>query len=192
MAKVERESINFKLPKPLVEALRATAKERNTTATDLVIQGLRYVLGEVNGMETDVETRLHQLEAELNRLTSGIESSVENQLGQHSHRLSSLEQKLEAMATKLAQLEGALNAGQRYKSPARRQGYAYNSQVPQSLELQPFLAENLAKRLGVDTATLAREQKNKSQFEFESWSRNRDPSSTAWRYQDDGLYHPIK
>ncbi|MBD2415317.1 hypothetical protein H6H01_32320 [Nostoc calcicola FACHB-3891] len=82
--------------------------------------------------------------------------------------------------------------GQRYKSPARRQGYPYNSQVPQSVELQPFLAENLAKRLGVDTATLAREQKSKSQSEFESWSRNRDPSSTAWRYQNDGLFHPIK
>ncbi|MBD2450552.1 hypothetical protein H6G76_26170 [Nostoc sp. FACHB-152] len=186
MAKVERESINFKLPKPLVEALRAAAKERNTTATDLVIQGLRYVLGEVDGMETDVETRLSQLETELDRLANGVESRVDNKLGQHSQRLSSLEQRLETLATRLTQLEG-----QRYKS-ARRQAYPYNSQVPQSIELQPFLAENLAKRLGVDTATLAREQKSKSQSEFESWSRNRDPSSTAWRYQDDGLYHPIK
>lgn len=40
MAKVEQESINFKLPKPLATALRAAAKERDTTATDLVIQGL--------------------------------------------------------------------------------------------------------------------------------------------------------
>ena len=187
MAKVERESINFKLPKPLAEALRATAKERNTTATDLVIQGLNHVLGAVDGMESDTETRLHELEAELEQLANGIESRIDNELGQHSIRLSSLEQKLEAIATKLAQLEG-----QRYKSPARRQGYSYNSQVPQSIELHPFLAENLAKRLGVDTATLAREQKSKSQSEFESWSRNRDPSSTAWRYQNDGLYHPIK
>ncbi|MDZ7962899.1 MAG: hypothetical protein RMY34_34390 [Aulosira sp. DedQUE10] len=53
MAKVERESINFKLPKPLVEAKRAAVKKRNTTATDLVIQGLHHVLGEVDGMESD-------------------------------------------------------------------------------------------------------------------------------------------
>lgn len=45
MAKVERESINFKLPKKLADALRAKAKELNTTATDLVIQGLYHILG---------------------------------------------------------------------------------------------------------------------------------------------------
>ncbi len=43
MTKFERESINFKLPKPLAAALRKAARERKTTATDLVIQGLhRY------------------------------------------------------------------------------------------------------------------------------------------------------
>jgi len=36
MAKVERESINFKLPTTLANALRTAAQERNTTATDLV------------------------------------------------------------------------------------------------------------------------------------------------------------
>ena len=46
MTRVERESINFKLPKPLADALRDAAKERNTTATDLVIRGLHNILGE--------------------------------------------------------------------------------------------------------------------------------------------------
>lgn len=192
MAKVERESINFKLPKPLVEALRAAARERKTTATDLVIQGLDHVLGAVDGMESDVKTHLHQLEAELKQMANGIESRVDNELGQHQEQLSSLEQKLEAVTTKLAQLEGALLAGQRYKNSSRRQGYPYHSSVPQSVELQPFPPENLAKRLGVTTATLIRERKNKSQSEFESWCRNRDPSGTAWSYQDNGLYHPFK
>jgi len=41
----ERESINFKFPKPLADALRTAAKQRNTTATDLVIQGLNHILG---------------------------------------------------------------------------------------------------------------------------------------------------
>ena len=44
MTKIERESINFKLPKPLTAALRAKARELDTTATDLVIQGLHHVL----------------------------------------------------------------------------------------------------------------------------------------------------
>lgn len=43
MTNIERESINFKLPKTLTKALRAAARERNTTATDLVIQGLHHI-----------------------------------------------------------------------------------------------------------------------------------------------------
>ncbi|MCC5611913.1 hypothetical protein LC612_35570 [Nostoc sp. CHAB 5834] len=39
---------------------------------------------------------------------------MENELGQHSQRLSSKEQKLEAIATRLAQLEGALLVRQLY------------------------------------------------------------------------------
>ncbi|ARV59169.1 hypothetical protein BZZ01_11465 [Nostocales cyanobacterium HT-58-2] len=58
MANVERESINFKLPKTLTKALRTAARERNTTATDLVIQGLHHILGSAPGTETSVEIRL--------------------------------------------------------------------------------------------------------------------------------------
>ena len=70
MVKIERESINFKLPKLLTAALRKTARERKTTATDLVIQGLHYVLGSVEGTENGVETRLTRLEEQLNHLAS--------------------------------------------------------------------------------------------------------------------------
>lgn len=66
----EQESINFKLPKPLAAALIAAAKERKTTATNLVIQGLHHVLGDVEGVATDVDTRLHQLEAQLTKLAN--------------------------------------------------------------------------------------------------------------------------
>jgi hypothetical protein len=64
MVKVIRESINFKLPKPLAAALRKAARERNTTATDLVLQGLQRILGSVPGTETSVETRLRELETQ--------------------------------------------------------------------------------------------------------------------------------
>ncbi|GAX45644.1 hypothetical protein NIES4075_66650 [Tolypothrix sp. NIES-4075] len=77
MTKIERESINFKLPKPLTAALRKAARERNTTATDLVIEGLHHVLGSVPGTEDSVETRLAQLEEQLNHLTDSTDNHVD-------------------------------------------------------------------------------------------------------------------
>lgn len=152
------------------------------------MQGLHHVLGTVDGMELNVEHRLHQLETALAHLTNDIKAQRQGSVEETSKRLSSVEQKLDALVTRLAQLEQ-----HRYKSTPKRQGYPYRSQVPQSLELQPYAPENLAKRLGVDMASLAREQKHKSQSEFESWSRQRDPSSTGWRFNEgDRLYHPVK
>ena len=82
MTKIERESINFKLPKPLTAALRKAARERNTTATDLVIEGLHHVLGSVPGTEDSVEARIDQLEAQLNHLSNStdkhLDTDVEN------------------------------------------------------------------------------------------------------------------
>jgi hypothetical protein len=99
MAQIERESINFKLPKPLTAALRKVARERNTTATDLVIQGLHHVLGSVEGIQDSVETRLHKLEEELEYLTGSIEVRADNST---ETRLGNVEQKLEAVTTLLS------------------------------------------------------------------------------------------
>ncbi|MBW4607889.1 MAG: hypothetical protein KME22_11860 [Hassallia sp. WJT32-NPBG1] len=78
----QRESINFKLPKTLTAALRKVARERNTTATDLVIEGLHHVLGSVPGTEDSVENRLAQLEEQLNHLANNkdkrVNTDVEN------------------------------------------------------------------------------------------------------------------
>lgn len=184
MAKVERESINFKLPKPLAEALRAVAKQRNTTATDLVIQGLHHVLGNVNGVEIDVETRLHQLEEELKH--KGKETKEE--------RLSNVEGKLEAMATRLAQLEGAMMMLQRSQNTSRQRKPAYaNYYSGEAPKLMPFKEENLALRLVTDIATLRGQRSSLSGEDFIRWCKDRDPSSVGWRYeQKDGLYHPVK
>ena len=224
---IERESVNFKRTKSLVEALRAKAKERNTSATDLVIQGLHLILGQTEGIDksspdvidvmhdiitrlealeadraTDatatvngIEDRLHQIEAVLEHLANSIELCVESTGRQQlSERLSNLETKLEAIALRLDQLTNALgqlrldhrNTGRRQFSPS------YNQFYPRQVEIQSYTSENLAKRLGVDAATLTRERENKSVSEFESWSRNRDPSSLGWRFGDDGLYHKVK
>ncbi|MDZ8104713.1 MAG: hypothetical protein RM338_03695 [Nostoc sp. DedQUE12a] len=173
MAKVERESINFKLPKPLAEALRAAAKERNTTATDLVIQGLHHVLGAVDGVESDVENRLDQIESSLS---------------------SKFEAKLEAVTIKLAQLEGAMMILQRNQNTARGRKSAYSNYYSgQSPQLMPFKEENLILRLVTDVATLRSKRETLSQSEFVRWCKDRDPSSVGWQYdENDGLYHPVK
>ncbi|WP_242046387.1 MULTISPECIES: hypothetical protein [Calothrix] len=189
---MERESINFKLPKTLTKALRTAARERHTTATDLVIQGLYHVLGPTPGTEVSVETRLHNLEAQLtalaNRQENSIESGVENSLQQ---RLSLLEQKTEAIAQRLAKIEGAISvlSGRSYPNSKRKP----NNYHPPQLELQPLPAQNLASRLGLTASYLVDHFEKLSTKDFISWTRNRDPRSIGWEFHpEDGLYHPIQ
>ena len=121
MARIERESINFKLPKPLADALRKVARDRNTTATDLVIEGLHHVLGSVPGIEDGVETRLAQLEEQLNHLANSKDGRVDTDV---DNRLSLLEQKLETQALQLAKIEGVIaTLGQRSYTNNRRQAF---------------------------------------------------------------------
>jgi chromosome segregation ATPase len=210
MTKIERESINFKLPKPLTAALREKARQLNTTATDLVIQGLHHVLGkaydgvddskqdfqdlitriealEKQGIESSIENRLDQLETQLNYLESRIDRRGENGVKD----IEPLEEKLEALTMRIAQLEGAISIlGQRQQTtPTRRQAFTYH---PPQMELKPFTEENLAKRLAASALTIRNHRETKSPKEFESWCRQRDPGGLAWRYQKDGLYQPIK
>lgn len=191
MANVERESINFKLPKTLTDALRTAARERNTTATDLVIQGLYHILGPVSGTEVSLETRLHQLEIQFAKLANQQDTpQVQGVNDSSQQKFEKLEQKIEAISTKLAQLEGAIALlNQRSTPSSRRQSYNYH---PPQQQLQAYTKENLAKRLGVDLATLEREQSTQTSKDFERWCRSRDPGSLAWRRSDNGLYHPIK
>jgi hypothetical protein len=200
MSKIERESINFKLPKPLVNALRAKARELETTATDLVIQGLDYVLNltpDQTGKRIDnnLENRLHQLETEFQKLTNNIEarteSSVESKAGQDSKRLSNLEQNLETLARRLDILERALLSGKYGNSQKpHRSSYPYQQQ---EVTIQPFPAQNLAQRLGLTASSLSAEREKLTAKEFISWTRNRDPRSIGWEYHpEDDLYHPLQ
>ncbi len=192
---IERESVNFKRTKSLVEALRAKAKEQNTSATDLVVQGLHLILGQTEGIDKSsstvidvmhdiitrlealsassasdatatvngIEDRLHQIETALEHLANSIEKSIEaTSKQQQTERLSSLETKLETIAKKLDQLTNALgqqrlthsNTGRRTFSPSSNQFYQ------RIVEVQSYTQDNLAKRLGVDAATLIREREN--------------------------------
>ncbi len=208
----DRESINFKFPKPLADALRTAAKERNTTATDLVIQGLNHILGgkfdgkdsgiddglqnilnriealEESRTDSSVENGFHQKETQDSRIDRRVDSGVDDG---SSQRLSVLEQKVEAITLQLAKIEGAIAIlGQRSSSGGgKRQAYNY---IPPQMELQPYTGDNLARRLAVDIKTLERERKNLSLKEFESWCRSKDPRGMWWRFENDGFYHPVK
>jgi exonuclease VII large subunit len=194
MAKVERESINFKLPKSLVKELRAKARELNTTATDLVTQGLHHVLGSSDSTDNNVETRLHQLEEESQHLAVRIENRTESSTETQQQRFSDLEQQIKALTNRLVLIESALVQLQRNPSTQRGRkssGYPYYQQP--SIELQPMLEENLAKRLAVDAANLSNQRQTLSPKEFLSWSRSRDPGSVGWRYQEqEAIYYPVK
>ncbi|BAB77354.1 all8024 (plasmid) [Nostoc sp. PCC 7120 = FACHB-418] len=148
---IDRESVNFKLPKSLVESLRAEAKKRNTSATELVVHGLHHILGETEVVENGIEDVLHQIINRLSTLeanqvnnTSSIESSIENRLQrietvlgqlaqsieqgieststqQQAQQLNKLEEKLETVAKNLAQLNNALGQLRQQGNTGRRQ-----------------------------------------------------------------------
>ncbi|MBD2531891.1 hypothetical protein H6G97_20805 [Nostoc flagelliforme FACHB-838] len=148
---IERESVNFKLPKSLVEALRAKAKELNTSATELVAQGIHHVLGQTEVADNSIEDVLHHIISRLETLStnqitnaSGIESSIEHRLQQietrleqiatsieqsiestspplQAQKLNNLEKKLENVASRLAELNNALGQLRQNGNGGRRQ-----------------------------------------------------------------------
>ncbi|NJL61192.1 MAG: hypothetical protein HC903_04365 [Methylacidiphilales bacterium] len=198
MARIERESINFKLPKPLADALRAKAAELNTTATDLVIQGLHHVLGDVPGVETSVEVRLYQIEEEFFSFKESINLLSTNQDStnpQQETRLTNVETKLEALTNQLARFEGVLMQMQNSINASKsrsRSSYApdYNAPPPQ---LQPHDELLLARRLNTNAAALTEQRTTLTPEEFVIWSRERDFSKNGWRYDEKSkLYHPVK
>ncbi len=207
MMRVERESINFKLPKPLADALREAAKERGTTATDLVIRGLHHILGAVEGVEVSTEIRLQQVEEDLYYLAHSINSKGndthhQNQNEGNSYnyeRMTKIEEKLEAINNRVAKLEGALTAIQHNNFGAsnnyrryKNSGNPYN-QSGRPPQIEALDEQKLALRLNVNIPTLQEKRATLDKQEFEEWSKNRDRAQYTWRFnQKDGLYHPVK
>ena len=193
MTQIERESMNFRLPKPLAQALRkAASPQPGKTATDIVIRALTQELGNIQGIEVCTEVRLQKLEEELQQLRSSIQERDKNPTD------SRMEEKLEALNNRVAKLEGALGAIQnnigtsnnyrRYKSG----GNPYN-QTGRPAQIQPLSEEKLALRLNVNIPTLQEKRKTLDRNEFEEWSKNRDRAKYSWHFNSrDGLYHPKK
>ncbi|MGB6297295.1 MAG: hypothetical protein WBF90_14085 [Rivularia sp. (in: cyanobacteria)] len=204
--RVERESINFKLPKPLADALREAAKERGTTATDLVIRGLHNILGAVEGVEVSTEIRLQQIEEDLYYLAHSVNSrgsatKTENPAADSrtEERIIKIEEKLETLGDRLAKLEGALTAIQNSALASNNRprynkysGNPYN-QSGRPAQIQPLDEQKLALRLNVKIPELKEKHATLNKQEFEEWSKERDRSKYMWRFNEkDKLYHPVK
>ncbi|MGB6301015.1 MAG: hypothetical protein WBF90_33235 [Rivularia sp. (in: cyanobacteria)] len=193
MATVKRESMNFKLPQPLANALRkAASPQPGKTATDIVIRGLLHELGEIPGLEVTTEARLLKLESDLQQLADSIKLRSPNATDSHT------EEKLETLNNRVARLEGALSAIQgnviasnnrsRYKSS----GNPYN-QSGKPAQIGALDALKLALRLNVKIPTLQEKHESLTPEEFAEWSKSRDRSKYSWRFNEkDKLYHPTK
>lgn len=176
----ERESMNFRLPKPLADALRKKATPKpGFTATDIVIRALQKELGAIQGIAECTEVRLDRLEEQL--------ATSHNSL---------LEEKVESLVTKVAKLESALIALQsngfaRSRSYGRKNsGNPYN-QTGRPAQIQPLDEEKLALRLSVKIPELQEKRETLSRQEFEEWSKNKDRLKYSWSFnKKDGLYHP--
>ena len=150
MTQVERESMNFRLPKPLAQALRkAASPQPGKTATDIVIRALTQELGNIQGIEVCNYVRLQKLEEELQQLRSGIQER------DNSPRDFRTEEKLESLNNRVAKIEGALGAIQpsnfgasnnyrRYKNS----GNPYN-QSGRPPQIEALDEQKLALRLNV-------------------------------------------
>jgi hypothetical protein len=194
MARIERESINFKLPKTLCDSLRSAAAQRDTSATDLVVQGLHHILGDAPGVETSVEVRLYQIEEEFFAIKQSINQGSANT--HHETRLTRVESKLEELSNKLARFEGALNAIAASINASKSRpsgGYSPYNQHSQPAQLEPRTEKQLATRLNSNVATIQEKRATYTPQEFDRWCRDRDGTNHAWHFNEkDGLYHPVK
>ena len=194
----------LRVPSPLIEAVQKLSRLHRLGHTNVLLQGLQELISSIDS-SSDIDfgasdEAIKQLTLRLERLESLDKSDSDIDSSSILKSVTSLEQKLEALTTRIAQMEGAIAKrccqrqiallGQRPQTgPTRRQAFNYH---PPQLELQPFNEENLAKRLAASASTIRNERSAKNPKEFESWCRQRDPGGMGWRYKDDGFYHPVK
>ncbi len=182
----------LRVPTPLIQAVKELSKLHRLGHTNAVLQGLHSLISNIDiNADIDSSVSIKQLSLRLSKLESRNSSDSDVDSNLISSSVTSLSQKLEALTTRIAQIESAIRVleQRQLSTPTRRQPFNYH---PPQLELQAYTGENLAKRLGIDVATLEREKMANSPKNFESWCRSKDPSSIAWRPGKDGLYHPVK
>lgn len=171
----------IRVPTVLIPVVRQLAKIHREGHTTALLQALQELIAQFDSSaELGATTELQQVEEKL--------ESLETHLSQQDELLAS---KLEIVAKHLEKIERSLASGKYSNNRPRRSGYPY--QYQQAVEISAFPNDNLAQRLGVTPHSLTTERETKSEQEFISWSRNRDPSGLGWKFQPkDGLYYPVR
>ncbi|MBD2418240.1 hypothetical protein H6G54_11100 [Anabaena cylindrica FACHB-243] len=174
----------IRVPTILIPVVRNLAKIHRNGHTTALLQALQEVITQFDSsLELEATGELQQVDEKLGQLEAHL--SQQDQL---------VATKLEVLSKQLEKIERALASG-KYSggnSRPRRSGYAYQYQQP-PVEINSFAPENLAQRLGVTPQSIITERESKTEQEFLSWSRNRDPSGLGWKFQpQDGLYYPVR
>ena len=150
-----------------------------------------------------VPTVLIPVVRELSRLhreghTTALLQRLQTDIDHYSTNTNHLEEKLEALNNRVAQLEGALIAIQRNGGASnnyrryKNSGNPYN-QSGRPPQIEALDEEKLALRLNVNIPTLKEKHQTLDKREFEEWSKERDRSKYMWRFSEkDKLYHPVK
>jgi hypothetical protein len=180
----------IRVPVPLIGVVRRLSKLHRQGHTIALLQALEELLGDFD-INNDIDITagsksVKQLEEKLEKLESHIAaqgSSVET-------KLEGITKKLELIERAISTISSANASGRLGNNKPRSKAYPYQQT---QVELQPRTNESLAPRLGITPQGLVAERENKSAKEFLSWSRNRDPMSTAWEWDaESGLYNPIR
>ena len=174
----------IRVPTVLIPVVRNLAKIHRDGHTTTLLQGLQDLIAQFDSsVKLETTSELQQVEEKLGEL--------ETHLCQQDQQVAT---KLEVLGKQLEKIEKAIASGKYGGGNSRpgRSGYPYQYQQ-QPVEITSFANENLAQRLGVTPQSLITERESKSEQEFISWSRNRDPMSLGWKFQvSDGLFYPVK
>ncbi|MBW4564960.1 MAG: Hpt domain-containing protein [Mojavia pulchra JT2-VF2] len=177
----------IRVPVPLIEAVRSLSRLHRQGRTNEVLQGIQELVIKLDSIaDIDYFVDIKQLAQRVAQLESRLESGSSNEFNEE---LADMSLRLEQLETAYNQLIIYLNS----KSKPRQSSSRYYTGQGE-VKIDTYTPQNLAKRLGVELATLERIRVNaKKPEEFVSWSRGRDPSSLGWRYNpESGLYHPVR
>ncbi len=177
----------IRVPVALKETVRELSRLHRQGRTTELLQGIQELVSKLDSSSAiDSNTSIQQLAQRVAQLESRSQSDSTNEL----------EEELADMSLRLEQLETAYNQLIIYLNSKSkpRQSSSRHYQGQGEVKIDTYTPQNLAKRLGVELATLERIRVNaKKPEEFVSWSRGRDPSSLGWRYNpESGLYHPVR
>jgi hypothetical protein len=167
----------LRVPTALIPAVRELSRLHRQGHTTALLQALEDL---IVSFDSNADSTL----APSNKAVQNLEVKLDN-------IESKLSNKLDAISTNLEQLSrNAGNASKGNYNPRRSKSYYPHQQS--SLELEPFAHENLAQRLGLSAQTLLVEREKLSSKEFISYTRNRDPRSFGWQWNEsEQLYHPV-